>query len=357
MNILVLTTHLNCGGITRYLINLTKGLSKLHKVWVASSGGEWEERLKPYCTELLSIPIRTKCIISIKVFISFFKLIPFVIRNKVDIICANTRVTQFLAYLLYRSLGVKYVSVYHGFYKPRFIRKLFKFEGVRTIAISNAVKDHLIKDLRIKKDKIRVIYHGIDLEEFDKTSSRRQEFGLKNDDVVLGILGRISPEKGHFLVIEAFKRLKDKYTNVYLLISGEGRFKDKLRVCVKKESLEDRVKLISLRGEDFLGIVDVLIVASSQEGFGYVILEAFAMEVCVIGFSVGGIKEIIKDRDTGLLFYTYDPAALICVIEKLLKDMDLRKQLVLNAKKKLADFNLEEMVRKTESVYREVLSL
>lgn len=357
MNILLLTTHLNCGGITRYLINLTKILGKHHRVWVASSGGEWEKNLASYCQELIFIPIRTKSIISIKVFISFFKLIPFIIRNKVDIVCANTRVTQFLAYLLYRALGVKYVSVYHGFYRPHLIRKLFKFEGVRTIAVSKAVKNHLVGDLGIPQDKIRVIYHGIDLKELKKSESKKDTMGFKNEDVVCGVLGRISPEKGHFLVIEAFKRLKEKYPHLYLLISGEGRLKERLKMLIKKEKLEDRVKLITSRGEDFLSMVDILIVASSKEGFGYVILEAFAMEVCVIGFAVGGIKEIIKNRETGLLFYSYTPQALASTIEELVKNRDLRVHLAVNGKKSLADFTLEKMGQNTESILREALSL
>ena len=126
MNILILTTHLNPGGISRYVVNLAKGLGSTHRVWVASSGGPWRKKCIFPGVSIYSIPIRTKSLLSIKIIFSLIKLLPFVVRHKIDIICANTRVTQFLSYLLYRCTGIPYVSVFHGFYKPRWERKIMK---------------------------------------------------------------------------------------------------------------------------------------------------------------------------------------------------------------------------------------
>lgn len=355
MNLLIMTTHLNPGGISRYVINLSKGLTGNHNVWVAASGGRWKDKLTDNGVGFYPISINTKSILSIKVFVSFFKLIPFVLKNKIELISSNTRVTQFLSYLLYRALGIGYVSVFHGFYRPSLERRLFKFEGLETIAVSQAAKLHLVKDLKIKEERVKVIYNGIDKEEFGVKRCRKSDFGVNENDVVIGMLGRISEEKGHFLVVEAFRLLQVEHKNVCLLICGEGKLKEKLKGVVSKQGLKDRVRFLSRDAEDFLDLIDILVVASSREGFGFIVLEAFAKRVCVVASGVGGLKEIIKDKKNGVFFNEYTPQSLVEVLEGLLKDVSLREAIAAAGKKSLEEFSLSKMVKATEEVYKEIL--
>lgn len=357
MNILILTTHLNPGGISRYAVNLARGLRSNHKIWVASSGGKWERKLTQLNVSFCSIPIRTKSLISIKIVLSLIKLLPFVVRHKIDVLCANTRVTQFLSYLIYRCSGIPYVSVFHGFYRPRLERRLFKFEGVQSIAVSGAVKTYCLNALGIPKQNVRVVYNGIEKEQFRPREHAKQEYGFKKEDVVLGMLGRISAEKGHFLALEAFKILKEKYKHISFLISGEGKLQNALRERIKQKHLEDRVRLLSLEGEEFLDVIDVLIVPSSREGFGFSVLEGFAKKVCVVGFSTGGVKEIIQDGQTGFLFYRYDAASLASTLEKVLEDTSLRKKVVENAYNSLDIFSLQTMAENTIEVFQKAKML
>jgi len=355
MKALILTTHLNYGGISRYVVNLAKGLKlKGHRVWVGSSGGIWQERLKKEGIDHLYLPINTKSFLSIKVFFSLFFLVPFLLRNSIDVVIANTRVTQFLAYLVMRFFEIKYISVFHGTYKKNWLRRTFKFEGVRTIAVSEAVKEHLIKDLLIKEKKIRVIYNGIDIQEFAKKRFSKKDFGLSSF-LTLGVLGRISQEKGHFLVVSSFKELTENYGNIFLLICGEGRLRKRLEEFIEKIGVKERVKFFSLEGRDFLDIVDILVVASSKEGLGMVILEAFAKGVAVVAYPCGGIKEIIKDKVTGFFFHPYSAFSLTEKIEELIKNKDLRERIVEEAKKEVFRFSLEGMTQKTENLLKEVV--
>jgi len=358
MNILLLATHLNRGGITRYVTNLAIFLNRRgNKVWVASSKGWGQGVLEKEGIPFKDIPIKTKSMLSWKVFFSFFILIPFIKRNKIEIIHANTRVTQFLGFLLYKFLRIPYVSSFHGFYRPHTLRKLFKFEGVKTIAVSFSVKKHLVNDLKIKAEKIEVIYNGINREEFKKREVAHsiQEF-RKSSSIHLGILGRLSEEKGHYLIIEAFKLLGKEYPNIYLNICGRGRLYRSLVSYIEKNHLEERIKFLSLEPNDFLEKIDILVVPSSREGFGYTILEAFAKGVCVVGFNTGGIKEIIRDRENGLLFYKYTPLSLKSAIESLLQNKGLREKLVKKAQQDLNNFSMERTAEATERVYREIKS-
>ena len=161
MRILIICSHFNPGGITRYCLTLAKGLKdRNHEVWVASSAGQWVYKLNDYNIEHKTIPLKTKSICSFKIIISLIKLIPFLRKRKIKIVHANTRVSQYLALLIYKLLKIPYVSTFHGFHKKTIMRKLLKLEGLRTIAISEAVKNHLTQDFGINPANIRTVYNG-----------------------------------------------------------------------------------------------------------------------------------------------------------------------------------------------------
>lgn len=355
MNILILTTHLNPGGLSRYVLNLSKSLKRQnHSVWVACSGGEWVRRLNENGLNYKSIPIKTKSICSPKILFSFLALSRLIRKENFDVVHCNTRVTQFLGFLIYRRFKLPYISAYHGFYRRSFFRRKFKFSGVRSIAVSRAVKEHLIDDLNIEAENIRVVHNGIDSEEFLSKEANRGDRGFRDEDYLIGILGRVSEEKGHFLAAEAVAKLSLKHKNAYLLLSGRGRLDSKLRKYLKQKGLEERVRFIDCQPNQFLDIIDLLLVPSRKEGFGYSILEAFTKGVSVIGYNTGGISEIVRDRENGLLFYDYNSSALVEKIEDIISNDNLRRQIVERARKDVLNFSSQAMARDTEKVYQEV---
>ena len=357
MTILILTTHLNPGGPSRYVLNLSRSLKRQnHNVWVACSGGEWISRLSEAGVKYKHIPIKTKSICSLKILFSFLALAKLIGQENFDVIHCNTRVTQFLGFLIYKRFNLPYIGAYHGFYRRSIFRKKFKFSGVMSIAVSKAVREHLIKDLNIEGEKIKVVYNGIDSDEFKPKEASRGDWGFKNEDYLIGILGRISQEKGHFLAVDAIAKLAFRRKNAYLLVSGKGRLDNKLRAYLKQERLEKRVRFVDCRPNQFLDIIDLLLVPSQKEGFGYSIIEAFLKGVPVIGYNTGGIAEIIRDRENGLLFYNYNSLALVEKIEDIISNDNLRRKIVQQAKEDVLYFSSRRMAIDTEKVYREVCS-
>lgn len=356
MNILILTTHLNPGGISRYVINLAKGLQrKRQRVWVATSGGEWVRQLADIGVFCKLIPIDTKSIISPKIGLSFLSLAPLLSAEPFDVIHANTRVTQCLAHFIYRTRGIPYVSAFHGFYGG-VGRRLFKFAGQRSIAVSGSVKDHLVKDFGFSADKVRIVYNGLDAAEFPaRNPAARKELGFKSNDFVVGMLGRISEEKGHLLAAEAFAALGPRFTNTKLLVSGEGKVKDKLLKFIVDADLSERIKLVNVEANKFFDCVDMMLMPSSKEGFGYTIVEAFLKKIPVIGFDVGGISEVIKNGQNGLLFRDYDSLALKNVMERMIDDRIMREKLVQQAFIDAGQYTLERMAEQTLDVYKQAV--
>jgi len=355
MNVLILTTHLNPGGLSRYVLNLSTSLKRQnHNVWVACSGGEWILRLGENGVNYKHIPIRTKSICSLKILFSFLALYRLIEQENFDVVHCNTRVTQFLGFLIYKRFNLPYIGAYHGFYRPSIFRKQFKLSGVMSIAVSRAVREHLIKDLGIEGEKIKIVYNGIDSDEFLVKETGRGDWGFKEKDYLIGILGRISEEKGHFLAADAIAKLSSKYENIYLLVSGRGRLEGKLKAFLREKGLGEKVKFLDCPPNYFLDIIDLLIVPSRKEGFGYSILEAFVKGVPVIGYNTGGIAEIIKDRENGLLFYRYNSLALAEKIEEFIAGANLRERITRKAKEDVLYFSAARMAMDTEKVYREV---
>jgi len=364
MNILLLCTHLNLGGITQYVSSLAKGLKEhSHQVFIASSGGQMVGELAKQGIQHIDIPIRTKSEISPKVILGALKLKSKLKRHEIQIIHANSRVTQVLAYYLSKFTGVPFVSTCHGFFKLRFSRRVFPCWGKRVIAISEQVRRHLVDDFRIPERDLVLIHNGLDLTRYREPDSgnkgiRKKEFGL-GDGPVIGIIARLSPVKGHKFLVLAFKEVLKNNPNVQLLIVGDGPLRDELITLAKNLGIEKNVffKPSCLDTVQYLSVMDIFVMPSIREGLGLAIIEAQAMGLPVVASCIGGINTLIEDGRSGLLVQPADYRAIGEAIILLLKDKDLSGRLAKNAKERVKEnFSLELMVKKTEELYNSVLN-
>ena len=381
MNILILANHFNAGGISSYVLNLARGLTlRGHKVFIGSGGGDWVGRLEEYNVSHIHVPIKTKSIISPKLFLAYFVLKKVIKKERIDIIHSQTRVSSVLASWLSQKMSVPFVSTAHGFYRRRWGRKIFPLWGRLVIAISNAVKQHLIEDFRLEEDKIRLVHNGIDINKYRAsppkadpcpTAGRRAPLaeGIGCQDVrikyglgagpVAGIIARLSEVKGHKYLIKAMKRVIEEIPDAQLLSIGDGKIKKDLEALARNLKLEERiifVPAVSDTSEAF-SIMDVFVMPSLQEGLGLSIMEAMRAGVPVVASSVGGITSLIKDNETGILVKPKDPDAIASAIIDLLKNKERASKLSSQAQELiLKEFSLEKMAQETEKVYQQCLN-
>lgn len=365
MNILYLTNHLNTGGITSYVLALAKGLKKRgHNIYLASSGGDLLEKFIQSAVSYISVPLKTKKELSLQVFISAFKLAKFIKEQKIDIIHANTRVTQVLAGLLEWLCAKPFLSTCHGFFRPRILRRLFPCWGKRVIAISQEVKEHLINDFKVKEEDIKLIYHGIDADKFARYALSdmqyaKQKYGLGNGPVI-SIIARLSDVKGHLYLIEAMKDILAQIPEAWLLIVGEGKMEKRLTERCQELNIKKSVVFIPSVADtrEILAITDIFAMPSLKEGLGLGIMEAMAAGLCVVASDVGGIKSLISQGVNGVLVKARESRGISQAIVSLLKDAGKRKSLGDNARELIRDkFSDDKMILETERVYQECLSL
>lgn len=365
MNILYLTNHLNVGGITSYVLSLAKGFKqKGDNVYVASSGGELVERFIAEGIGFIPIPIKTKSEVSPRLLISLLKLLPQIKEKKIEIIHANTRVTQMLAFFIARACGRPYISTCHGFFKLRLFRKLLPLYGCQVIAISEPVKKHLIEDLKVQEKYIRVVHNGIDLERFEAQEAQskieaKKALGLE-PGLVVGIVARLSDVKGHVYLIEAMKTVLEKIPEAQLLIVGEGKMEGQLRELSKRLGISARVVFIPSIDDTCkaLAAMDLFIMPSVNEGLGLGLMEAMASGLAVIGSDVGGIKSLIQNGHNGLLVKACATAELASAMLELLEDRGKREMFGNNARRFIhQNFPQEKMLSETKKIYEECLNI
>ena len=366
MKILLLSTHLNLGGIGVYVLSLAKGLARRgHDVFVASSGGDLVAPLESLGVSHMTINIRTKSEISPKVFLAQRYIAQIIKEKNIEIIHAHTRVTQVLAHLVSKKLGIPYVTTCHGFFKSRLFREIFPCWGNRCLAISEAVREHLVNDLGVKKEEVAVVHNGVEIERFfpDKFNQEQKEkfkkdYGLKNNLPVIGTVARLSSVKGQQYLILAMERILKDNPQTQLLLVGNGPEKERLFNQVKELNIENKVFFSppTLDTSVPLSVMDVFVFPSLSEGLGLAIIEAQAMGLPVVASDVGGIYTLVKDGINGFLVQSRDPEALAQAILKLLKDKKLAKEMGKRAKEQARqEFNLKQMCCAIEQAYQHVL--
>ena len=189
----------------------------------------------------------------------------------------------------------------------------------------------------------------------------RREFGIREGDLVAGIVGKLYAGKGQRETIMAAAHLKSSFPRLKWLIVGEARdarYHRRLKNLVKDGGLDDRVIFTGYRPDliDVLKIMDVLVVASVVESFGRVALEAMAAGVPVLAVRAGGLPEIVRHGQNGFLLDSRDPRVIALGLEYIFQNPDKAKEAVAGGRRTILErFTLERQIREVERVLDESL--
>jgi len=209
-------------------------------------------------------------------------------------------------------------------------------------AVTHQVKEQLERFIPSSvRPEVEVVYMGTQVNEklIMKNEKLMQKYGIKEDEFVVGIIGRIHENKGQWMVIEALAKLKE--LPVKALIVGhtmDEAYLESLKLKVKNEKLEEKVVFTGFTKEvqEHMGLCDVTVLATPKETFGLVVIESMACGVPVIATANGGPLEIIENGVDGILF-DRSVDDLTKKIKMLLDDRELLKTLSQNALQKVKE--------------------
>ncbi len=245
-------------------------------------------------------------------------------------------------------------------------------EDVETLAQLTTFMDHLLIPSDAIAEKVRaegrvatstVIPNGVDLGRFALPAppcGLRDEHGIPCTDVLLGVVARLEPEKGHTHLVAAMPAIVERAPRTWLAIVGEGSECESLRaqVAALPEPARDRI-IFTGRRDDISAItadLDIAVLPSLREAQGISILEAMARRKPVVASAVGGIPEVVTDGVSGILVPPASPAALADAVVTLARSPRLRREMgEAGYATVAARFSIDAMVRRIEGIYAEEL--
>lgn len=222
------------------------------------------------------------------------------------------------------------------------------------IAVSSRDRKMMIEVERIPAEKIHLMPCGIPSGDGAQPAELRGELGIAAEAPLIGAVGGLRPEKAFGLLVAAAKRLRDERGDVHVVIAGDGPERHGLEAMIAAEEVEGTVHLLGYRDDvpAVVSALDVAVCCSEREGSPLSVLEFMRAARPIVATDVGGIPDLIRDGEDGVLVPSGDPVALAAAIAKLLGDPEMAGQLGSSARlRQRQQFDLAGNIREIEGLY------
>lgn len=302
------------------------------------------------------------------------------LKHQVDIVHAHSSgIAGFTAIQYARRKHIPFVLTHHGelsvesldnfiqrmcasFYKNHLMEKVLSYPNV---IISPS--EYFINESRFLgkyRDKVIVIPNGVNIEDFDIPYSKeecREKLKLSLNKNLILFVGNLASRKGLDILVKAMPKIIKKNPDTELVFVGSGWMKEKLERLSKKIGVEKSVEFAGFIKENlkplYYKAADIFVLpsTSTSESFGIVNLEAMACGVSIVASRIGGVPNVVKNGQNGLLVPPGDSEALTDAIIYLLENEDVREKMGRNGRKKVEDYSWDKIAEKTEKVYEIVI--
>ena len=366
MKVLHLIGGGDVGGAKTHVLSLVKGLGRYIEVKIVS--------LRPgmFADEAKELGIDIEVVKSGNI-IKDIRRVASIARDGYQIIHSHGAKANMIAIAVKAVTGLPTVTTVHSDYKLDYMHSIIKrlsFGTINTIAlrfIDNyiGISDNFVKMLITRKflpDRIFALYHGMDFDAPLKDYSREKflaEFNLPIEpgDIIVGIAARLYPVKGLETLIHAAGLVRKRNPHIRFIIGGDGVDRSLLEDMSRESQLTDTVFFVGWLSDPYrlMSIVDISVLTSISESFPYSILEGARFAKATISTRVGGIPDLIRDNEEGLLLEAGDFTRLSEHILTLAENEDLRKRLGENLQTRVMEkYSLRVMCETQLDIYDKV---
>lgn len=280
-------------------------------------------------------------------------------RGKFDLIHSHLSRATYIGVVAGTLSGVPLVSTVHVETRE----PIYKYIGRgrnRLVAVSNYIHG-VLKGRGARAESIDVVYNGTDFAtaEVGTTEAVHHEFGIPTERQLVGLVGRVAPEKGHHIAVQALPHVLDQAPDTQLLFVGrtDGDFHEQLREEADRLGVADHLTFTGNR-EDVPRLFDAMafsILPTVMESFGLAVIECMARGRPVVASNVGALSELVKHDETGLLV-EQSPTAFAQAMTYLLANPETCARMGRNARMVIQEkFTVEQMVERLEAVYYKVV--
>ena len=301
------TTGFWGGGEKLHLEYALQFIEKHYNVFiVASKDSPLCKKALEHNIKLFEIKLQNFSFLNIYKYILLFR---FFKREKIDTVVFTTSPDIKAGGISAKIANVKNIVYLRGLAVPikNTISNRILFNNILTHIVANSLETkrtifkNLSKSIKIE-EKVKVIYHGIELALFDK-SSKEKNFHSVKDELIIGNAGRLTSQKRQKDLIKIAYTLKEKGVKFKMLIAGTGELRPEIEKLIAEYKLKQDVILLGFVEDmgNFMHNLDIFVLTSSWEGFGYVIVEAMAASKPVVAYNISSNPEIIRENQTGFL--------------------------------------------------------
>jgi glycosyltransferase involved in cell wall biosynthesis len=290
------------------------------------------------------------------------QILSFVCSQEIDLIHTHDFRSNLYGRIAAKLTRKKVVATVHGWItndskahvKKKIDKLLLRFAD-HVIAVSNNTLSLLGNS--IPTSRCTIIPNALRIENYcpiRPLGKFRKEFTIEEGDVLIANIGRLSPEKGQRLFLEAAREIAKKTSGIRFVLFGIGPDQNNLEAMVNGSGLNDVVLFAGYRNDmnTIYNDIDLVVQTSYTEGMPNVILESLLMEVPVVATNVGGTREIVRDGETGVLIPEGDLRALLHNISEFLRDPGPYKEMAKIGRRDVASrFNHRDRVRSIGEIY------
>jgi glycosyltransferase involved in cell wall biosynthesis len=229
----------------------------------------------------------------------------------------------------------------------------------RVICISEGIRQVLLSE-GVAADKAVTVRSAINVDDWQQDCQRTsfdQKFHTQPGQLVLGIVAQLIPRKGHSLLLQAMQQLATEYPQLQLVCFGKGPLKDALQQEASERGLQERVQFVGFRNDlqNWMGCIDVLVHPALMEGLGISLIQAAACAVPIIASRAGGMPEIVRHEQNGLLIEPGDLDALVQALKRLIDEPETRQQFGQAGRQLVqSEFSIDAMVQGNLAVYQQL---
>ncbi|MBU2234834.1 MAG: glycosyltransferase family 4 protein [Proteobacteria bacterium] len=305
---------------------------------------------------------------------AFFSLIRIIGREKPHIVHTHTSKAGILgrwaAYFCRVPIIVHtpHGHVFWGYFNPwqtRLFILLERWTGRITNAIVTLTPQEKEDHLRFHiapEEKFTVIHSGVDLGTFLAARSQPAEtkalLGISPEMTVVGTVGRLTAVKDQDVLLRATSELNRQGEKIFLVLLGDGELRLDLEQLTIRLGIAGYVRFLGWRPDvaRIMAVCDIFCLPSRNEGMGKVLVEAMAMGIPIIASNIGGIKDIVRPEENGLLVPVGDAAAWAEAISRLCRDPERRRRMGDAGRQMAPRYSSEEMVKMIDQLYGKLLN-
>ena len=231
----------------------------------------------------------------------------------------------------------------------------------KIICISDAEKQSALDKKICKEDKLQVIFNGVDIEAYESGEhgkAKRSDLNIPEDAFVVGMVGRISPQKAPDVFVKMAKLIKKKVPNAHFIIVGNGNQEAEVRKYAEDNGFSDSLHITGWVDDpmNYVELFDVACLLSRWEGFGLALPEYMMARKPIVASSVDAIPNLIKNGENGLLIEVDDAVGASEAVLRIYRDRKLRDELVAHGYEDVYKrFNARGVSEEHEALFEEML--